>query len=1020
MGYDLQTYGQEELPALDVFVKLLRYVSKYNVHIKQKTAVAILRNYALESEGRTLLQFVQLLAAVVKIDSEMFVDEPDYLADVLAATRDVGYGHQAEYSILRDEILIPILKTHVAARSLDTFLEFWHDELIGIYREWPTYMKRDSLSENAPIWEDTSLVQVLGRHLETARTTRQLMELVAGLARILTSDKEPYRVAAHASMLNCILTALHNVDSASVLLPTIRELFEPALAVLQSLDNKEQNARTRLWFLIATLHRLYTSAAAPVDTVKLATTYDLKLDSVISMNLQQGQQNLHKSISSDLVACIACLGSVLGDVQSRHIALASFTSPSSLVTFLRSIKAGVPTFVLLDLSMVLSRFPVLQLQEGYSKERATRVSATYRTWLHTLKSTGRETDSNMIENILSSADVVRWNGVLNEIDDTKTADSAPKPKHDGEYGATLDRLSRVSFEQCRGDKRRMYINMIDNVMQSAATSTEGWSAALSYLLRILQDRAQHEPHPCDSAVDVYNIAIRLDKHIKDSASPAEMTSLSLLFYEVYRLVLESRLDEGEDQVEQELQKDIQNLVNDSFEFSSARIASLALLKAVMGTQTVRGSTPSWNQEEIFMNLYRQLAASGVKTDPPGLAASFDLLASVDDDQLLAKCYSMVGSLLTNKAFSTIDDISVKTMRYCLECRLNRVRHSPPDLEKTLALVAVVKSRQNARLVETATLETVKAATPNERREFVTALMPTSEKSFFGQERLQLLHVLVKASSSKRYRVVLPEEMVAPLASSMQHSLPKLSNLSKFTSTAQSLQYLLESHPKHLPQSVIENMLLTISGICSPSSSPNIPPTPQTARHIVTLTTNLLQTLLTHHRRKLRGRFELVVLALQALLRCLFTSSGTNTFGRIQQPTWIPRKSSSVDGKGLDASHVTQYTRLLTSICDPTLSAVRSGSAKSGTGLTDETRKAKRYAGQYVQYVLMELCECQLKGRLVGGADGAREALTPGVWAMLEVIGKDGLSACMEGMAGGGRSVLRGWWEEWRTIGRGRW
>ena len=78
------------------------------------------------------------------------------------------------------------------------------------------------------------------------------------------------------------------------------------------------------------------------------------------------------------------------------------------------------------------------------------------------------------------------------------------------------------------------------------------------------------------------------------------------------------------------------------------------------------------------------------------------------------------------------------------------------------------------------------------------------------------------------------------------------------------------------------------------------------------------------------------------------------------------------------------------------------------------------AGQYVQFVLMELCECQLKGKLAGIGHGAREALTPAVWAMFEVIGKDGLSATMEGMAGGGRSVLRSWWEEWKRLGRARW
>jgi nucleolar pre-ribosomal-associated protein 2 len=187
---------------------------------------------------------------------------------------------------------------------------------------------------------------------------------------------------------------------------------------------------------------------------------------------------------------------------------------------------------------------------------------------------------------------------------------------------------------------------------------------------------------------------------------------------------------------------------------------------------------------------------------------------------------------------------------------------------------------------------------------------------------------------------------------------------------------------------------------------------------------MMQALLMSHRHRLGGRFDVVILALQSLMRCMFVpAGGPSTFGALALPGWLPRNhpattSDDRDAKverGIDAECVTHFTRLLTTICDPT--AIRSSKNKDGAPLTDETKKAKRYAGQYMRYLLMELCECQLKGRMV---EGGREALAQGVWSMMDVIGREGLDVMSEAMQGGGRSVLRGYWEEWRGVrGRGR-
>jgi len=401
-------------------------------------------------------------------------------------------------------------------------------------------------------------------------------------------------------------------------------------------------------------------------------------------------------------------------------------------------------------------------------------------------------------------------------------------------------------------------------------------------------------------------------------------------------------------------------------------------------------------------------------------AGIDLLCAIDLATLLTeekKIASVVGKLAPAQETS----VSLQLALFRLDCRMKLAASLPPDAAKAANLLASLSSESSVRSLEKSLVETA-AASPEDARVALFRQLEPRELAEYDEKRLRILHSFVKATQAKPHKQLLPEEIIPSTTASLQLYLTKASSITSFTYAARALRILLDTHARHLPQMLIESTLSTIVTICSSTSAIAITASPQVSRTVFTLTSALLQSLLTHHRRKLRGRFDILVPALQAILRCLFIGSGTSTFGQLQQPHWIPWKqiASSVED-GIGTQQVAAFTRLITALCDPTLSAVRSNARAGASGpLTDETRKAKRYAGQYVQFVLMELCECQLKGKLAGIGHGAREALTPAVWAMFEVIGKDGLSATMEGMAGGGRSVLRSWWEEWKRLGRARW
>lgn len=88
--------------------------------------------------------------------------------------------------------------------------------------------------------------------------------------------------------------------------------------------------------------------------------------------------------------------------------------------------------------------------------------------------------------------------------------------------------------------------------------------------------------------------------------------------------------------------------------------------------------------------------------------------------------------------------------------------------------------------------------------------------------------------------------------------------------------------------------------------------------------------------------------------------------------------------------------------------------RGDAALTDETKKARAYAGQYVPLVLMQYCSLQLRGKV---AEGVRERLQPGLWAAMDVVGIEAMRAMSAGMDAAGRAVWRGVYAEWNRFGR---
>jgi nucleolar pre-ribosomal-associated protein 2 len=166
-----------------------------------------------------------------------------------------------------------------------------------------------------------------------------------------------------------------------------------------------------------------------------------------------------------------------------------------------------------------------------------------------------------------------------------------------------------------------------------------------------------------------------------------------------------------------------------------------------------------------------------------------------------------------------------------------------------------------------------------------------------------------------------------------------------------------------------------------------------------------------HRGRLGGRFHLLLPLLQGLLFCLFVPNSSRS-GAL--PFWL-RAATATESVSLTPSNATQYTRLLSTLCNPPQSSITKAhqhhQSRKSKDLNDPVKAAREKASHFLYPLLASFCRFQLNGKL---DQGVREKLMPGIW---EVVGtaslhREGLDAMFAGLGRSERDVWKTIWEEW--------
>lgn len=113
-----------------------------------------------------------------------------------------------------------------------------------------------------------------------------------------------------------------------------------------------------------------------------------------------------------------------------------------------------------------------------------------------------------------------------------------------------------------------------------------------------------------------------------------------------------------------------------------------------------------------------------------------------------------------------------------------------------------------------------------------------------------------------------------------------------------------------------------------------------------------------------------------------------------------------------AWHARLVAKLLEMFCKPVW--VRS----AGSSLTDASREAQKYAGQFVQHILAHYCAQLLSSSAM--AETVRSAMRPGVFAMIEAMeafDEAAIRSLSAAMNTNDRAILRIVVQDWRQFGK---
>jgi len=1044
------TTAKEEDPAtssarfITVLEELLRVALVRNVGLSLHTVLTHAGYTGLLAEGLEQVQW-NVTALVISLGVDIFLPNSglrdsrkllDALLDKIRLQWHKGFHNKShEYNVVKNDVVIPLVRGFAAARDLTTFMEVWRNELVKL---------EDARAQNASlpkfsVWEDDDLCDVYSELMRTSLTGTSLAEQVRSAATKAKADNDKVSESSESYATFVLVEAgfrgrMLASDNSEEILVSLIETLSATLSSKQIL-----HWRWRLWRFVRVLLENNT---LPTDG-KLARALSPLLGSVPGM-IRRNHKNLESIPLAPLEAWEGyryALVVIKGKPTDEQ--LEAFANISKRVTdFIVSVSTDSaqksmkspwngrvdtldsPRALCLAYFMALIRVP--KAWERVPSEKRSRqlehllslAAVQYRS-----SSLGLEAVADDARFLQAWASVACHEYLLSVpyiVQDLVQVLNQTIENDHHNRRLCVESMQRIPAALITRGLRTAILNKFHSVLLQQDSSPEIVVGLLTMMAKLAampkcDAILTAEWEPISTAARAINLqGTEVDLQIMKSFRSLHRAVIAklLVLREDHRVEMSKKLFARTSKQTSKLRQIDRNSMADF-------LLRLTLSEMWVHRKQLRDAFSEDDlascRQHVFGLILADMKAVKEQCRKQKLEETITLIKTID-------ALEDFGDMVTNnieveKFLSKIENYMEMSIDSAPSRLIRRrlLASKGPDKSITKPVLQCAETltlqslyAEDQQLFMRATTERFRAMTP---KKISQAIHEIRELGFTGDNAGYRLLVVYLALAS------LPpiEDKESPVAHELSQlgldltdALPKSTSIIQFCLIAECLSLLLRVHTRSLGQCNVDDVLTSI-GSCASKAGPHI--SPECAPTIYTRLCRLMGLVLGLQRLKIGGRFHLVVKAMQRLLACLFANSpkrsrSAKSQANLSQPFWL---------SPLSASHTTHYTRLLTSLCDPTVSAViRPQSGASREALTDETKKAKRIAGQYLQYVITAYSKFSLKASL---APEVKAALMPGLYAALDVMSKESMRALNAALDVSGRAVFKSLYDDYVKFGK---
>ena len=252
---DFATFSSKFISVLE---QLLQVAFDRNVGLSLQTIMAHANYTGLFEEGLEKVQW-NVTALFVSLGVDIFLPNSglrdsrkllDALLDkVIVNWRENRARSKKEYNVIKDKIVIPLLRGFAAARDLPTFMEVWHHQLIVIEEARQDNSNLSLFS----VWEDDDLSNAYAELMRTSLTESQVAAQMATAAKETRDEtgKVAESAQSYAKLVIVEASFCGRVSPFSDSDTTLSSLLETLSSTLSS--KQALHWRWRLWRLLRNL-----------------------------------------------------------------------------------------------------------------------------------------------------------------------------------------------------------------------------------------------------------------------------------------------------------------------------------------------------------------------------------------------------------------------------------------------------------------------------------------------------------------------------------------------------------------------------------------------------------------------------------------------------------------------------------------------------------------------------------------------------------------------------------------------